>query len=117
MAEPYRTELTALLDALDLDAAPRAAIDVRHFFSGAAAYLDGQIFASLSPVGLALKLPKATRERPLATGGQPLRYFPKAPVKKGYVVLADAVRGNREELALLVAESVGFATNPSVTRG
>jgi hypothetical protein len=32
-----------------------------------------------------VKLPAARRDALLAAGGRPLRYFPKAPVKKGYV--------------------------------
>jgi TfoX/Sxy family transcriptional regulator of competence genes len=108
MAEPYLTDLRGLLARL----APMAGIGdevvCKHFFSGAAAYVEGRIFLSLTPAGLAVKLPPARREALMAAGGGPLRYFPKAPVKKGYVVLADETAGDDRALARLIAESLRF---------
>ena len=64
-------------------------IECRHFFSGAAAYRDGSIVASLTPVGLAFKVPDDVRDALLRSGrGTPLRYFPKAPIKRGYVLFS-----------------------------
>ena len=37
---------------------------------------------TLTPVGLALKLPERDRTDLLTTGASPLKYFPKAPIKK-----------------------------------
>ena len=62
-------------------------IEIKHFFSGAAAYAQGRICITLTPVGLAMKLPKNSQARLLKAGGKVLRYFPKAPIKKDYVVL------------------------------
>jgi TfoX/Sxy family transcriptional regulator of competence genes len=108
MAEPYLTDLRALLDRL----APMAGIEddvvCKHFFSGAAAYVEERIFMSLTPAGLAVKLSPARRDALLAAGGRPLRYFPKAPVKKDYVVLADNVAQDDRALARLIAESLRF---------
>ena len=62
-------------------------IECRYFFSGAAAYRDGSIVASLTPVGLAFKVPDDVRDALMHSGrGIPLRYFPKAPIKRGYVL-------------------------------
>jgi len=47
----------------------------------------GSIVASLTPVGLAFKLPDETRDRLLSSGhAAPLRYFPKVPIKRDYVL-------------------------------
>ena len=77
---PRGTSTSALQDEAD-------GIACKHFFSGAAAYVDGHIFMSLTPVGLALKLPEEARDALVAKGAKPLQYFPKAPVKKDYVML------------------------------
>ena len=108
MAEPYLSDLQNLLDksAAGLDGG--AGIEARHFFSGAAAYADGRIFMSFTPAGLALKLPEADRAALREQGATPLRYFPKAPVKKDYVVLPDAVTGDGAALAEWVEKSVGY---------
>jgi TfoX/Sxy family transcriptional regulator of competence genes len=106
VAAPYLGELEALLGELNLGLPGDAEITCKHFFSGAAAYADGKIFMSLTPVGLALKLPDETRQALLARGGKPLRYFPKAPVKKDYVVLPKKLAADRKALAALVRESV-----------
>ncbi len=63
----------------------------RHFFSGAAVYRDGDIIASLTPVGLAFKVSNDIRTKLLNNGRAiPLRYFPNSPVKKNYVLFTDA---------------------------
>ena len=106
MAEPFLSDLRKLLDACALAGCGRPAIDCRHFFSGAAAYADGKIFMSLSPVGLALKLPEADCRALLKTGGRPLRYFPMAPVKKGYVVLPEGLSADVEAVCGLIRQSL-----------
>lgn len=108
MAEPYLTDLRALLDRLAPLATIEEALVCKHFFSGAAAYAAGRIFLTLTPVGLAVKLPAARRDALLAAGGRPLRYFPKAPVKKGYVLLSEKMVKKDQVLASLIAESVRF---------
>jgi len=48
---------------------------------------EGRICLSLTPVGLALKLPPETKERLLADSqAEPLRYFPNGPIKKDYAL-------------------------------
>ncbi|GMQ86488.1 MAG: hypothetical protein BMS9Abin07_2067 [Acidimicrobiia bacterium] len=87
MAEPYLTDLQELADQwFDADAAV-GVIECRHFFSGAAAYRDGAIVASLTPVGLAFKVPAEIHDDLLRRGlASPLRYFPGAPIKRNYVL-------------------------------
>ena len=87
MAKPYLEELKSIVERLSASQDWADGIACKHFFSGAAAYVDGHIFMSLTPVGLALKLPEEARDALVAKGAKPLQYFPKAPVKKDYVML------------------------------
>jgi hypothetical protein len=78
----------------------------KQFFSGAAAYVDGRIFATLTPVGLAIKLGDASSKTLLDQGAIPPRYFPTAPIKRGYVLFEDVDWGDADRLAALFAESI-----------
>ena len=104
VAEPYLTDLRDLVDRL---AIPHE-ITCKHFFSGAAAYVGGEVFMSLTPAGLALKLSPGDRERAIAEVAAPLRYFPKAPVKKGYAVLPAEVIDNERTFRTWVFRSIKF---------
>lgn len=110
MAAPYLQNLEDLLGTVKPNLPKATKITCKHFFSGAAAYANGKIFMSLSPVGLALKLPGDTRAVVMAKGGKPLRYFPKAPIKKDYVVLPEKLVADQKALAALIRESVCFAS-------
>ncbi len=114
MAEPYLQDLRELLDRLAPIARVGHDLTCKHFFAGAAAYVDGRIFMTLTPVGLAVKLPPARCEELLAAGGKPLRYFPGAPVKKAYVLLPDESAGDDQAMARLIAESVRFSLSGTV---
>ncbi|NKB48740.1 MAG: hypothetical protein GKS02_05165 [Alphaproteobacteria bacterium] len=104
MAEAYLRELEVLLEQMD----GAADIEARHFFSGAAAYADGRIFASLTPVGLALKLSEADRAALQHLGATPLQYFPKAPIKKDYLVLPDAIADDANARDGWIEKSVAY---------
>ena len=81
-------------------------VEVRHFFSGAAAYANGRICITLTGVGLAMKLPEDGRARLMEQGAEPLRYFPKALLKKQYVILPDDVAGDPERLRFWARQSI-----------
>jgi len=83
-------------------------LECKHFFSGAASFVNGKIFASLTPVGFALKLPKENIEKLLSEGGKPLKYFSKAPTKKGYVVLSKQTMADTINLRRLVKISMNY---------
>ena len=108
MAEPHLSNLLQLIQSLPIPGDDKNQIICKHFFSGAAGYIDENIFISLSPAGLALKLPKSECDVLLAEGASPLRYFPKAPIKKGYVVLPLDIAENREKAGKLIAKSLSF---------
>lgn len=112
MAEPYLQQLGELIEELALRAQTRYTLEPRHFFGGAALYADGSICASLSPAGLALKLPDDTCAELLAHGdARPLQYFEGGRVKKGYVVLSQALREDRTAVCELFRSSFGHVTN------
>jgi TfoX/Sxy family transcriptional regulator of competence genes len=92
------------------------AIECKHFFSGAAAYANGRIFMTLTPVGLALKLPERARAALMKKGATPLRYFPKAPVKKDYVLIPDTLAADEAALASWTEDSIRFSQEAAKAR-
>lgn len=106
MAEPYLTDLRSMVDEWTSTDPQVGQLDCRHFFAGAAAYREGSIVASLTPVGLAFKVPSSIRDELIETGeAVPLRYFPNAPVKKNYILFEDVARVTAHEATrLLVAD-------------
>ncbi len=106
MAEPYLRELQSIVGGMCLEGAP--AISCQHFFSGAAAYIDGHIFMTLTPVGLALKLPEDDRGTLFDQGAKPLQYFPAAPVKKDYAVLPTQLIDDDGVLSDWISRSIEF---------
>ncbi|MCZ6846498.1 MAG: TfoX/Sxy family protein [Alphaproteobacteria bacterium] len=108
MAEIYLKELQNLLAQTASGRDGTVEIEARHFLGGAAAYADGRIFISLTPAGLALKLPEDDRAALLEQGATPLRYFPKAPIKKAYVVVPQAIADDCPALAGWVEKSIGY---------
>jgi TfoX/Sxy family transcriptional regulator of competence genes len=106
MTMVYRDSLQVVL-APTIAALPAGVtVEIRHFFSGAAAYANDRICISLTGVGLAMKLPEDGRARLLADGAEPLRYFPKAPIKKQYVVLPDGLAEDPEQLRFWARQSI-----------
>ena len=110
MAKVQLAALQALVDRLLADQSAAGEIACKHFFSGAAAYVGGQIFMTLTPIGLALKLCERDRARLAALGATPLRYFPNAPIKKDYVVLPETIVSDDTALAPWARASMAFAT-------
>ena len=51
MVDSYLRALRSILDTGGLDPDRSAAIECKHFFSGAAGYADGRIFITLTPAG------------------------------------------------------------------
>lgn len=64
---------------------------------------------SLTPVGFALKLPEQSRTTLMKEPGtKPLRYFPRGPLKKDYVVLPTAMVKDRRVLRRWVKVSIEY---------
>ena len=116
MASPNLQSLRALLERMAPRLKTDAEVQCRPFFGGAAAYADGRIFMTLTTVGLALKLPESPRMAWIERGARPLRYFPKGPIKKDYVLVPESVENHLEDLVPSVEESIRFAQSFPVKR-
>ena len=116
MAQPYLDRLNEKLREANPPKPRGVRIECRHFFSGAALYANGKIFASLTPAGLAVKLPEPLRLALLRERrGRPLRYFEAAPIKKEYVVLSRRTASDRDQVRALLRAAirhVHFETTP-----
>ncbi|SRR6266571_7020269 len=90
MAEGYLEQLSALMEQAT-SGKIWDKLECKHFFSGAAVYINGKICMSLTPVGFAIKLPENLREAgdrlavlhggvPDARGTEPARARSREPV-------------------------------------
>ncbi len=109
MARIYLEKLQDMLGPLGGRPPAGVELEIRHFFSGAAAYADGRICITLTPAGLAMKLSEADRAAARKAGGGALRYFPNGPVKKDYVVLPRKIRDDRRSLRAWARKSIAYA--------
>lgn len=109
MAMEYLEKLKAITNRATARRFIKVKIDCKHFFSGAAVYVDGRICISLTPAGFAIKLPEEQREILLQERGtKSLRYFPKAPIKKDYVVLPDSMLKDTKKLRKWVKITIEY---------
>ncbi len=108
MAEPYLSELRSIVARETVQREAADGILCKHFFGGAAAYVDGHIFMTLTTIGLALKLPEEDRNTLFEQGAKPLQYFPKAPVKKDYAVLPSRLIDDNSALNDWISRSIEF---------
>ena len=110
MSQVHVQKLTALIARADPKLPSGSTLEVKHFFGGAAAWIDGSIFVSLTKVGLALKLPEEDRRQLFRSkDAGPLRYFPKAPVKKQYALFSDKFLNSRRSLKTWIEKSISYA--------
>ena len=115
MAQPYFRKLDILLRTLGQHELDTSDILCKHFFSGAALYYRGNIFCSLTPVGLAFKLAEQDRAMLFRDGAaQPLRYFPKAPVKKEYVLLPETMLEQPSAVSGYLRKSIEYLRTSNV---
>ena len=87
-------------------APPDLELTFRPMFGGIMGYVEGKVFASLSNVGLALKLAGADREALLAEpGAHPLQYEPDQPLSKSYVVVPETMLSDPDVLRRWIVRS------------
>lgn len=111
VAEEYLERLSVLMEKA-ASGKIKSSLECKHFFSGAAVYAQGRICMSLTPVGFAIKLPEESRNTLIKEqGAKPLRYFPKGPVKRDYVVLPKAVLNDIKALRNWVKVSVEYVVS------
>src|SRR5436309_8093082 len=94
---------------LESAAPPEIELRFKPMFGGIGGYADGRMFASLSDVGLALKLGEADRDALLKLkGAKPLQYAPDVPPSKPYVVVPETMLSDRHALRSWIAKSAAF---------
>jgi hypothetical protein len=109
MAKEYLEKLSAFIEKATADFSENINLECKHFFSGAALYAEERICISLTPVGLAIKLPEKTRDKLLKSKkAVPLRYFPKGPIKKDYILLPGGMAKGGKILHKYVKESIEY---------
>jgi len=109
MAQEYFDRLSGLINEVTPSMSISADLEIKHFFSGVAVYANGRICISLTPAGLAVKLPESLRNDLLKEKGtSSLRYFPKAPIKKDYVVLSKTILKNSDVLGFWLERSIEY---------
>lgn len=78
-------------------------------FGGVCSYADGRVFASLSNVGIGLKLSAKDQEEALKIeGAKRLQYEESMPPSKSYIVLPATLRSSPEQFASWVDLSVKY---------
>jgi len=84
----------------------------RPMFGGICAYSGGRIFASLSDVGLALKLSAEDRAALLKEpGAAPLQYEPNTPPSREYVTVPPQILADDAALAGWSRRSAAYAAS------
>ena len=109
MAKLYLDRIKDLISPLTDGKVKSVEFEFKHFFSGAALYVNGKISMTLTPVGFALKLPEQIRNSLIKDGSaKTLRYFPKAQIKKDYIILPEEVMADKAILEELVGVCINY---------
>ncbi len=122
MSEPSLDEMQDRLSQAAEAHALDGRLTFRPMFGGVCAYVGGRVFASLSNIGLALKLPPEAQAELLSEeGAKRLQYEPDAPPSKQYVVVPPPMQTDEAVLAIWLARSVEYvlaqpASKPKVSK-
>ena len=99
MAKEYFEKLLNLIIELKIADEVDDPWEVKHFFSGAAFYVDGSIRVTWTPVGLAFKLQRFEVDELISSGkANPLKYFSKGKLKKDYALFKNPTSLDNKEL-------------------
>jgi TfoX/Sxy family transcriptional regulator of competence genes len=86
-------------------------LEFKPMFGGVCAYVESRVFASLSNVGLALKLsPLAQTELLKLEEAKRLQYETDSTPSKQYIVVPPEIWTNERDLAVWLKQSVDFVT-------
>ena len=109
MAKEYLDKLSAFIEKTVTSYPQNSSLECKHFFSGAALYVDKRICITLTPGGLAIKLPPQTRESLLQNKiAAPLKYFASGPVKKEYALFSSGIDDSEDMLIGYVEEGINY---------
>lgn len=107
MVKEYFEKLSKLILEIDLEAEIDVPIEIKDFYTGAVLYVNKSIRVSLSPVGLAIKLPEKKVETLIKKGNaKSFKYYPKGPTKIGYALFESPDLSNTEEWKTHISESI-----------
>ena len=110
MAIEYFNKLSALIETLGLEPDVFLSLKVKHYFSGAALYTNDGICATLSPAGLAFKLPEKDVRELLGSGiAVPLKYFSRGHIKKEYALFESPDLTQTNHWRKYLIEAIQFA--------
>ena len=109
MSDPSLNEMQDRLSQAAEAHMPDGELTFKAMFGGVCAYTQGRVFASLSNIGLALKLPPDAQAELLAEeGAKRLQYEPDAPPSKQYIVVPPPMQTDPAVLAVWLARSVEY---------
>ena len=107
MVKEYFEKLSKLIIEVDLESEIDVPTEVKDFYTGAVLYVNKAIRVSLSPVGLAIKLPEKKVETLIKNGSaKQFKYYSKGPVKQGYALFESPDLTNIEKWKKYLLESV-----------
>ncbi len=107
MAKKYLEMLSAFIEGAAIGCPQKTSFECKHFFGGAALYVNKKICITLTPAGLAVKLPLQTRESLFQKNiAIPLRYFSGGPVKKDYALFRHGFENPEQALIGYVKEGI-----------
>lgn len=87
MTKEYFEKLSVLFEEINQENQIPAPTEIKHFFSGAALYVNKKISVTWTPVGLAFKLPEQEVRKLISSGNaKALKYFPNGHIKKDYAL-------------------------------
>ena len=102
-------KLKAFIDKAVVGPSKTHKLECKPFFNGAALYVEQKICISLTPAGLAIKLPEETKNRLLKNKkAVPLKYFPKSPIKQNYVLFPGSLKKGGGVYYKYVNESIEY---------
>lgn len=108
-------QLQALMEAAG---PPDLELGFRPMFGGIMGYAAGRPFASLSNVGLALKMAGADHAALSEVPGvEPLRYEPDDPPSRTYLLLPEAMLSDPDSLRAWIARSAAGLKPPAGSAG
>lgn len=108
MAKVYFEKLSDLVSHLGINDEVPVDLEIKHFFSGAALYVNKTICVSWSPGGLSFKLSELEVNRLLSSGkAKPLKYFEKGNTKEGYAMFENPESSKKSRWKSYFLKAIG----------
>jgi TfoX/Sxy family transcriptional regulator of competence genes len=102
--EAQKAAIIAVSDAFPYD----GELTFIRMFGGMCAHFNGRVFAFITKLGLALKLPEKYREQLLEAGGQIVQFGLDGPVFKSYVFVPEKLWADETQFEVWAERSVAY---------